>query len=148
MINQIAKALNVDPEQIKSVREMAWVYCVVVYGRRATFVSKKVVAQPKKTQMQIWAEEIQNERLAEDLRTAAAKFAAPSFRSSLEKAEWIAEKLQKGGIKQAKVWAKYDKVRIYVCEGEFISVSETLEVDTSRVKAGTYRTRVLTALNK
>ncbi len=46
MIDQIAKALNVAPEQIKSVREMAWVYCVVIYGRRATFVSKKAV-QPQ-----------------------------------------------------------------------------------------------------
>ena len=40
---QIAKAMNVSPNQIKSVREMAWVYCVVVHGQRATFVSKKVV---------------------------------------------------------------------------------------------------------
>lgn len=38
---QIAEALNVSPNQIKSVREMAWVYCVVVFGKRATFVSKK-----------------------------------------------------------------------------------------------------------
>ncbi len=43
MIDQIAKVLNVSPEQIKSVREMAWVYCVVVAGCRATFVSKKAV---------------------------------------------------------------------------------------------------------
>ena len=43
MISQIAKVLNVAPEQIKSVREMAWVYCVVVFGQRATFVSKKKV---------------------------------------------------------------------------------------------------------
>jgi hypothetical protein len=48
MTNQIAKVLNVSPEQIKSVREMAWVYCVVVYGRRATFVSKKAIhVQPQ-----------------------------------------------------------------------------------------------------
>jgi hypothetical protein len=40
---QIAQVLNVSPNQIKSVREMAWVYCVVVIGQRATFVSKKKV---------------------------------------------------------------------------------------------------------
>ena len=40
---QIAEVLNVSPNQIKSVREMAWVYCVVVVGQRATFVSKKKV---------------------------------------------------------------------------------------------------------
>lgn len=40
---QIAEVLNVSPNQIKSVREMAWVYCVVVFGKRATFVSKKKV---------------------------------------------------------------------------------------------------------
>ena len=40
---QIAKVLNVSPNQIKSAREMAWVYCVVVVGSRATFVSKKKV---------------------------------------------------------------------------------------------------------
>lgn len=40
---QIAEVLNVSPNQIKSVREMAWVYCVVVFGQRATFVSKKKV---------------------------------------------------------------------------------------------------------
>ena len=40
---QIAQVLDVSPNQIKSVREMAWVYCVVVYGQRATFVSKKKV---------------------------------------------------------------------------------------------------------
>lgn len=40
---QIAQVLNVSPNQIKSVREMAWVYCVVVFGQRATFVSKKKV---------------------------------------------------------------------------------------------------------
>lgn len=40
---QIAQVLNVSPNQIKSVREMAWVYCIVVFGQRATFVSKKKV---------------------------------------------------------------------------------------------------------
>ena len=40
---QIAEVLNVSPNQIKSVTEMAWVYCVVVFGKRATFVSKKKV---------------------------------------------------------------------------------------------------------
>ena len=40
---QIATFLNVSPNQIKSVTELAWVYCVVVKGCRARFVSKKVV---------------------------------------------------------------------------------------------------------
>jgi hypothetical protein len=44
---QIAEVLNVSPNQIKSVREMAWVYCVVVVGQRATFVSKKKVEAKK-----------------------------------------------------------------------------------------------------
>lgn len=44
---QVAEVLNVSPNQIKSVREMAWVYCVVVFGQRATFVSKKKVEVSK-----------------------------------------------------------------------------------------------------
>ena len=44
---QIAEVLNVSPNQIKSVTEMAWVYCVVVFGKRATFVSKKKVEAKK-----------------------------------------------------------------------------------------------------
>lgn len=42
---QIATFLNVSPNQIKSVTEMAWVFCVVVKGCRARFVSKKVVKE-------------------------------------------------------------------------------------------------------
>ena len=42
---QIATFLNVSPNQIKSVTELAWVFCVVVRGRRARFVSKKVVKE-------------------------------------------------------------------------------------------------------
>jgi len=42
-IAQIATSLNVSPNQIKSITEMAWVYCVVVRGCRARFVSKKVI---------------------------------------------------------------------------------------------------------
>ena len=42
---QIATFLNVAPNAIKSVTEMAWVYCVVVRGQRARFVSKKVVKE-------------------------------------------------------------------------------------------------------
>lgn len=42
---QIATFLNVSPNQIKSITEMAWVYCVVVKGQRARFVSKKVVKE-------------------------------------------------------------------------------------------------------
>ncbi|MFM7851056.1 MAG: hypothetical protein ACKO96_03870, partial [Flammeovirgaceae bacterium] len=48
---QIATFLNVSPNQIKSVTEMAWVYCVVVRGHRARFVSKKVVKNEKVTTM-------------------------------------------------------------------------------------------------
>lgn len=40
---QIATFLNVAPNAIKSVTEMAWVFCVVVRGQRARFVSKKVI---------------------------------------------------------------------------------------------------------
>ena len=42
---QIATFLNVAPNAIKSVTEMAWVFCVVVKGCRARFVSKKVVKE-------------------------------------------------------------------------------------------------------
>ena len=42
---QIATFLNVSPNQIKSVSEMAWVFVVVVRGCRARFVSKKVVKE-------------------------------------------------------------------------------------------------------
>jgi hypothetical protein len=42
---QIATFLNVAPNAIKSVTEMAWVFCVVVRGQRARFVSKKVVKE-------------------------------------------------------------------------------------------------------
>jgi len=45
---QIATFLNVAPNQIRSVTEMAWVFCVVVKGCRARFVSKKVVSQEVK----------------------------------------------------------------------------------------------------
>jgi|GEM_PF-3471904 len=40
---QIATFLNVSPNQVKSVTEMAWVFCVVVRGCRARFVSKKII---------------------------------------------------------------------------------------------------------
>lgn len=42
---QIATFLNVAPNAIKTVTEMAWVFCVVVKGCRARFVSKKIVKQ-------------------------------------------------------------------------------------------------------
>jgi len=48
-IAQIATFLNVSPNQIKSITEMAWVYCVVVRGCRARFVSKKVVVKEERT---------------------------------------------------------------------------------------------------
>jgi hypothetical protein len=44
---QIATFLNVSPNQIKSVTEMAWVFCVVVKGCRARFVSKKASRKKK-----------------------------------------------------------------------------------------------------
>jgi hypothetical protein len=43
---QIATFLNVSPNQIKSVTELFYVYCVVVKGCKARFVSKKVVKEP------------------------------------------------------------------------------------------------------
>lgn len=45
---QIATFLNVAPNAIKSVTELAWVFCVVVRGQRARFVSKKVVKEDVK----------------------------------------------------------------------------------------------------
>ena len=42
---QLATFLNVSPNQIKSVTEMAWVFCVVVKGCRARFVSKKIIKE-------------------------------------------------------------------------------------------------------
>lgn len=42
---QIATFLNVAPNAIKSVSEMAWVFVVVVHGCKARFVSKKVVKE-------------------------------------------------------------------------------------------------------
>ena len=63
MINQIAAFLNVTQDQVKSVTEFAFVYNVVVFGRRARFVSKKVVKmEPTKYELavqiqQIWATE-------------------------------------------------------------------------------------------
>ena len=42
---QIATFLNVSFNQIKSVTELFYVFCVVVKGQRARFVSKKVVKQ-------------------------------------------------------------------------------------------------------
>ena len=49
MINQIAAFLNVTQDQIKSVTEFTYVYNVVVFGRRARLVSKKVVKKMKVT---------------------------------------------------------------------------------------------------
>lgn len=40
---QIASFLNVAPNAIKSVTELFYVYCVVVKGCRARFVSKKII---------------------------------------------------------------------------------------------------------
>jgi len=48
---QIATFLNVSPNQIKSVTEMAWVFCVVVKGCRARFVSKKIIKVENMTEL-------------------------------------------------------------------------------------------------
>lgn len=53
MQTQIAAHLNCQETEIKSILEMAWVYCVVVKGRRATFVSKKVTQKQQVTQQWI-----------------------------------------------------------------------------------------------
>jgi hypothetical protein len=45
---QLATFLNVSPNQIKSVTELFYVYCVVVKGCKARFVSKKVVKAEEK----------------------------------------------------------------------------------------------------
>lgn len=45
---QLATFLNVSPNQIKSITEMYWAFCVVVKGCRARFVSKKVVITENK----------------------------------------------------------------------------------------------------
>ncbi|MEM9805869.1 MAG: hypothetical protein AAF959_11360 [Cyanobacteria bacterium P01_D01_bin.56] len=42
VVTSIASYLNVSPNQIKSVTELAWVWSVVVHGCRARFVSKKI----------------------------------------------------------------------------------------------------------
>ena len=42
---QIASFLNVAPNAIKSVTEMTWVFCVVVKGCKARFVSKKIIKE-------------------------------------------------------------------------------------------------------
>lgn len=39
----IANHLNVSPNQVVKVTELKWVWCVVVRGRRARFVSKKIM---------------------------------------------------------------------------------------------------------
>lgn len=54
---QIATFLNVAPNAIKSVTEMAWVFCVVVRGQRARFVSKKVI----KVEVEMYQVESTNE---------------------------------------------------------------------------------------
>jgi hypothetical protein len=48
---QLATFLNVSPNQIKSVTELFYVYCVVVKGCRARFVSKKVITTETKMEM-------------------------------------------------------------------------------------------------
>lgn len=70
--NEIAAAMNVSANQIKSVTELYYVYCVVVFGRRATFVSKKAVESiaikmPKlmgTVRMVEWAERIRANTIA------------------------------------------------------------------------------------
>ncbi len=72
---QIATFLNVSPNQIKSVTEMAWVFCVVVRGQRARFVSKKVVKEVEMSDVEKLAQEI--------------KAAGKPCRGSIEPEMWL-----------------------------------------------------------
>ncbi len=74
---QIATFLNVSPNQIKSVTEMAWVFCVVVKGCRARFVSKKVVSQEIKEMSDV-------EKLAQEIKAAGKP-----CRGSIEPEKWL-----------------------------------------------------------
>jgi hypothetical protein len=81
---QIATFLNVSPNQIKSVTEMAWVFCVVVKGCRARFVSKKAVKEKEKEKgMEMTRSQLAN-KISSDLDCTS------------------------------KVWEKGDKVRVYL----------------------------------
>jgi hypothetical protein len=74
---QIATFLNVSPNQIKSVTEMAWVFCVVVKGCRARFVSKKVAKQEEKEMSDV-------EKLAMEIKAAGKP-----CRGSIEPEMWL-----------------------------------------------------------
>ena len=74
---QIATFLNVSPNQIKSVTEMAWVFCVVVKGCRARFVSKKVVKEEEKEMSDV-------EKLAMEIKAAGKP-----CRGSIEPEMWL-----------------------------------------------------------
>lgn len=74
---QIATFLNVSPNQIKSVTEMAWVFCVVVKGCRARFVSKKVVKEVIEEMSDV-------ERLAQEIKAAGKP-----CRGSIEPEMWL-----------------------------------------------------------
>ena len=75
---QIATFLNVAPNAIKSVTEMAWVYCVVVRGQRARFVSKKVVKNEEVKEMS------DIEKLAMEIKAAGKP-----CRGSIEPEMWL-----------------------------------------------------------
>lgn len=74
---QIASFLNVAPNAIKSVTEMAWVFCVVVKGCRARFVSKKVVSTEEKEMSDV-------EKLAMEIKSAGKP-----CRGSIEPENWL-----------------------------------------------------------
>jgi hypothetical protein len=74
---QIATFLNVSPNQIKSVTELFYVFCVVVKGQRARFVSKKVV----KTEIE---EMTDVEKLAQEIKAAGKP-----CRGSIEPEMWL-----------------------------------------------------------
>lgn len=62
---QIATFLNVSPNQIKSVTELFYVFCVVVKGCRARFVSKKIVKEVKEVEVDFIAQRVLARRAAE-----------------------------------------------------------------------------------
>ena len=74
---KIAAFLNVSPNQIKSVTELFYVFCVVVKGQRARFVSKKVVKAEEKEMSDI-------EKLAMEIKAAGKP-----CRGSIEPEMWL-----------------------------------------------------------
>jgi hypothetical protein len=98
-ISQIATSLNVSPNQIKRAEEWANVLFVVVQGKGARFVSKKVVSM---TQL------ISGLEFAQKLQT---------LWNQSKGSEW--NKLA-GGFVKARLWdKKADEIRVYFGDGYF-----------------------------